>query len=101
MRSADNKEQMSNKVKWPTGDPAQEQSSNTPEYWGKLIADWLSSAPKPTRKTIERSVQGWVVDIREDEINAIIKEIEKRQRSGALSAADVIALLKKRLPVRP
>ena len=82
----------------------QEQSTNTPDFWGKKITDTIEGILMPVlegpladdrKKVIEENVQRWVLNIREDEIQAILCEVEKRRMNT--SETDFSKLLRDRL----
>jgi hypothetical protein len=86
----------------------QEQSSNTPEYWADHVDEVINVITKRTlppeqRKAIKANVCNWVIDIREDETQAIIREIERVAATSPTTPTSnqIIAILRERLPKRP
>ncbi|HWX19825.1 MAG TPA: hypothetical protein VN578_07955 [Candidatus Binatia bacterium] len=86
----------------------QEQSSNTPDYWADRVCEVFDGITKCTlgpkqKEAIRASVRHWVIDIREDETQAIIREIERVAASSqaTLTSSQIIGIIRKRLPKRP
>lgn len=85
----------------------QEQSSNTPEFWAKtawrvISKDMEANLRERLEGVVKTNVQNWVLDIREDEISAIIRELEKRhlKLGRQLDGAEVLELLRDRMAHR-
>ncbi len=85
----------------------QEQSSNDADFWADHVCRVIDGIAKwdllPQQKeAIKRSVRGWVIDIREDETQAIIRQIEKdaAKLQGRLTSTQIVATLRERLSKR-
>ena len=89
----------------------QEQSLNTPEYWGDLMVETIGGIlrkslpdglPEDRKEAMKQNIRSWVINIREDEIKAIIREIEKRQVDSLKPSTtqQTVELLRARLPKR-
>jgi hypothetical protein len=85
----------------------QKQSSNTPDYWAETVCEVLGGITKwkllPQQKeSIKANVRNWVVDIREDETKAIIRQIERVAEDSPtkVMSSEIIAMLRERLPRR-
>jgi hypothetical protein len=85
----------------------QEQSSNTPAYWASIIVETeegiLRSVlpdgfPSVSKEAVKQNIQRWVVHIRQDEIEAIIREIDKRHQDASykLTIERIVELLHER-----
>lgn len=86
----------------------QEQSSNDLDFWANTVWEVINGIAKWTllpqqEEAIKRSVRGWVVDIREDETQAIIRQIEQvaAGSEAKLTNTQIIDVLRERLPKRP
>jgi hypothetical protein len=55
------------------------------------------------KEAIRKNVAACVIDIREDEIVAIIREIKKREANckAGFTSSEIVAMLRDRLPKRP
>jgi hypothetical protein len=83
----------------------QEKSSNDPDFWANTVCEVINGITKWTllpeqEEAIKRSVRGWVIDIREDETQAIIREIERVAATSPTppTANRIVAILHERLP---
>jgi hypothetical protein len=89
----------------------QEQTSNTPDYWAKVMVETIegilrknlsAGLPEDRKEAIKENIRRWVIDIREDEIHAIVREIEKTEADTLkpLTTRHIVKLLRERSPRR-
>jgi hypothetical protein len=81
-------------------------SPHTPEQWADETCEVINNIAKWTltpkqQEAVKRPMRGWVIDIREDETNAVIARIRELAEKGSVTSEQIIAMLQQWLPKRP